>query len=198
MKKQLSNTQKTKSELILNAALGQFAENGFHSSPVSQLAVLAGVGVGTIYRYFKDKDELIHAVFEKIDENLQKELAESLDTSLSGRSQYIQFISILIRYMNAHTKEFIFMEQYYSSPYGIETKHERFLRSDGGDQSDPIANLFADTKKAVLKNLPLPILLAMTFGPVIFLVRDSRSGLVTLDDAVIRQTAEACWDAIKA
>jgi len=182
----------------LNAALGQFAENGFHSSPISQLAVLAGVGVGTIYRYFKDKDDLIHAVFEKIDENLKEELAESLDTSLPDRSQYIQFISILIRYMNTHTKEFIFMEQYYSSPYGIETKHARFLSSDSGDQSDPIANLFAGTKKAVLKNLPLPIFLAMTFGPVIFLVRDSLSGLVTLDDAVIRQTAEACWNAIKA
>ena len=198
MKKQLSNTRKTKPELILNAALGQFAENGFHSSPISQLAVLAGVGVGTIYRYFKDKDELIHAVFEKIDENLKEELAESLDRSLPDRSQYIQFVSILIRYMNAHTKEFIFMEQYYSSPYGIETKHARFRRSDSEDQSDPIANLFTGTKKAALKNLPLPIFLAMTFGPVIFLVRDSLSGLVTLDDAVIRQTAEACWNAIKA
>ena len=135
---------------------------------------------------------------KKLMKTFKEELAESLDTSLPDRSQYIQFISILIRYMNTHTKEFIFMEQYYSSPYGIETKHARFLSSDSGDQSDPIANLFAGTKKAVLKNLPLPIFLAMTFGPVIFLVRDSLSGLVTLDDVVIRQTAEACWNAIKA
>ncbi|MBQ4491867.1 MAG: helix-turn-helix transcriptional regulator, partial [Deltaproteobacteria bacterium] len=47
---------------ILEAALGLIAERGFHGTPAALIAERAGVGVGTIYRYFRDKDELIHAV----------------------------------------------------------------------------------------------------------------------------------------
>ena len=53
----MSKISKNKPDVIVQAALELFAENGFHCSPISQLAALAKVGVGSIYRYFKDKDE---------------------------------------------------------------------------------------------------------------------------------------------
>ncbi|MDX2479210.1 MAG: TetR/AcrR family transcriptional regulator [Desulfuromusa sp.] len=187
-----------KSDAILHAALEQFAENGFHSSPVSQLATLAGVGVGSIYRYFKDKEELIHAVFTMVDDALQKAITTSLDPALSGRSEFIQLVTSLIHYLSDHPLEFKFFEQYYSSPYGSDKKHAKFLREGAVDPSNPFVNLFSGNKTGTLKNLPLPIYLAMTFGPITFLLRDSFSGLVTLDETLILQTAEASWDAIKA
>lgn len=190
-------TSKSKPDAILQAALEQFAENGFHSSPVSQVANQAGVGVGSIYRYFKDKDELIHAVFAMVDDVLQEAVAISLDSSLSDRQQFIQLVTSLIHYLNSHPQEFKFLDQYYSSPYGRETKHAKFLQEDSADQSSPFVNLFSGSQKGTIKDLPLPLYLAMTFGPVIFLLRDSLLGLVTLDDALIQQTAEASWNAIK-
>jgi AcrR family transcriptional regulator len=194
----MSVTQQNKSDAILRAALKQFAENGFHSSPVSQLAALAGVGVGSIYRYFKDKDELIHAVFSMVDDALQKAITASLDSTLSGRSEFIQLVTSLINYLNDHPQEFKFLEQYYSSPYGSDKKHAKFLREGTVDPSNPFVDLFSGNKTGMLKNLPLPIYLAMTFGPIIFLLRDSLSGLVILDETLIQQTAEASWNAIKA
>ncbi len=191
-------TQQNKSDLILYAALEQFAENGFHSSPVSQLASLAGVGVGSIYRYFKDKDELIHAVFTMVDDALQKAITASLNPDLSGRSKFIQLVTSLIQYLDKHPQEFRFLEQYYSSPYGADKKRAKFLCEGRGDSSNPFVDLFFSNKAKSLKDLPLPLYLAMTLGPIIFLLRDSLSGLVTLDDALIQQTAEASWNAIKA
>src|ERR1035437_2808422 len=41
-----------KREAILGAALELFAERGFHGTAVPQIADKAGVGAGTIYRYF--------------------------------------------------------------------------------------------------------------------------------------------------
>lgn len=194
----MSSLSKNKSDTILQAALEQFAENGFHSSPVSQLATLAGVGVGSIYRYFKDKDELIHAVFSMVDGALQKAMVTHLDSNLSDRQQFIQLVTSLICYLNIRHQEFKFLEQYYSSPYGSQTKHAKFLNEDSTEPANPFVNLFSGSKKGTIKELPLPLYLAMTFGPVIFLLRDSLSGLVTLDDALIQQTAEASWNAIKA
>lgn len=190
--------QQNKSDAILHAALEQFSENGFHSSPVSQLAAMAGVGVGSIYRYFKDKDELIHAVFAMVDDALQKAIIASLDPALSERSEFIQLVTSLIHYLHEHPQEFKFLEQYYSSPYGSDKKHAKFLREGTVDLSNPFVNLFSGNKSGILKDLPLPVYLAMTFGPIIFLLRDSLSGLVILDETLVQKTAEASWNAIKA
>ncbi len=194
----MSVSHKNKSDVILYAALKQFSENGFHSSPVSQLATRSGVAVGSIYRYFDDKEALIHAVFSMVDDTLQKAITESADPTLSGRDEFIQLVTSLTEYLNKHPQEFKFLEQYYSSPYGSDKKHAKFLSDDSVDLSNPFVNLFSGKTKGMLKDLPLSLYLAMTFGPIIFLLRDSLSGLVTLDDCLIQQTAEACWNAIKA
>lgn len=54
---------KDKSELILEAALKVFAEFGFHRSQVSRIAKSAGVADGTIYLYFKSKEDILVCLF---------------------------------------------------------------------------------------------------------------------------------------
>jgi TetR/AcrR family fatty acid metabolism transcriptional regulator len=49
---------------ILEAAVQVFAERGFYNARVSDVAALAGVADGTIYLYFKNKDDLLIHVFE--------------------------------------------------------------------------------------------------------------------------------------
>src|SRR3954465_15112387 len=49
---------------ILAAAASVFADRGLEVS-LDDIAAAAGVGVGTVYRRFPDKDALIHALFEK-------------------------------------------------------------------------------------------------------------------------------------
>jgi AcrR family transcriptional regulator len=193
----MSPIPKNKHDVILQAALEQFSENGFHSSPVSQLATLAGVGVGSIYRYFKDKDELIHAVFTMVDAALQKAMVTQLDSSLSDRQQFIQLVTNLIHYLKSRPHEFKFLEQYYSSPYSIQTKRATFLHEDSTESENPFVKFFSGGTRGTIKELPLPLYLAMAFGPAIFLLRNSLSGVVTLDETLIQQTAEASWNAIK-
>ena len=61
--------QKGKHEKILRAAIKVFAKNGFHNSKISQIAKEAGVADGTIYLYFKNKDDILIRLFEeKLDE----------------------------------------------------------------------------------------------------------------------------------
>jgi TetR/AcrR family fatty acid metabolism transcriptional regulator len=53
-----------KRERILRAAVRVFAKNGFYDTRVSEVAKAAGVADGTIYLYFKSKDELLLSLFE--------------------------------------------------------------------------------------------------------------------------------------
>lgn len=49
---------------ILEAACKSFAEMGFHQSTISQIAQEAGVADGTIYLYFKNKDDILVQFYE--------------------------------------------------------------------------------------------------------------------------------------
>jgi TetR/AcrR family transcriptional regulator, fatty acid metabolism regulator protein len=53
-----------KRERILRAAVKVFAKNGFYDTRVSDVAKAAGVADGTIYLYFKSKDEVLVSLFE--------------------------------------------------------------------------------------------------------------------------------------
>ena len=53
---------------ILAAAAQLFASHHFHQARMEDIADLAGVGKGTLYRYFKDKEELYMALLEDVDE----------------------------------------------------------------------------------------------------------------------------------
>jgi TetR/AcrR family fatty acid metabolism transcriptional regulator len=50
---------------ILDAAVETFAQRGFHQARVSDVARQAGVADGTIYLYFKSKDDLLISLFEE-------------------------------------------------------------------------------------------------------------------------------------
>jgi TetR/AcrR family fatty acid metabolism transcriptional regulator len=53
-----------KRDRILRAAIKVFAKNGFYATRVSEIAKAAGVADGTIYLYFKNKDDVLITIFE--------------------------------------------------------------------------------------------------------------------------------------
>ena len=59
-----SSRKLDKKALISRAAIEVFAEKGFHQARVSDVAARAGVADGTIYLYFKNKEDLLLSVFE--------------------------------------------------------------------------------------------------------------------------------------
>jgi len=54
-----------KRELILRAATRVFARNGYFNSKVADIAAEAGIADGTVYLYFKSKDEILHSIFDR-------------------------------------------------------------------------------------------------------------------------------------
>ena len=54
-----------KRDAILRAATKVFARNGFFQSQVADVARVAGVAAGTVYLYFKGKDDLLVSIFER-------------------------------------------------------------------------------------------------------------------------------------
>jgi TetR/AcrR family fatty acid metabolism transcriptional regulator len=54
-----------KREAILRAAVKVFAQKGYFNSKVADIAGEAGIADGTVYLYFKSKDEILHSIFDR-------------------------------------------------------------------------------------------------------------------------------------
>src|SRR5918999_1611461 len=54
-----------KRDAILRAATKVFAQHGYFQSQVADVARVAGVAAGTVYLYFKGKDDLLVSIFER-------------------------------------------------------------------------------------------------------------------------------------
>jgi TetR/AcrR family fatty acid metabolism transcriptional regulator len=69
-----------KREAILRSAIKVFAQKGYFNSKVSDIAKEAGIADGTVYLYFKSKEEILHSVFDRAMEEFiaegKKEIAE--------------------------------------------------------------------------------------------------------------------------
>lgn len=178
---------------IMQTAMELIAEQGFHGTPTSQIAGKAGTGVGTIYRYFKDKDELIEEIHTMAHGLFLTSFAESYDPQRPARDNYLRIFTALTRLFIAHPFEIRFMEQYYNSPYGIAKK-----RSEEYAAEKPLFRFFEQAKQqGAIKDFPMDVLMSLSFGPLIFVARDHFNGFVNLDDALIAAIVEASWDAVK-
>lgn len=65
-----------KREAILRAAITVFAQRGFFQAQVADVARVAGVAAGTVYLYFRSKDDLLVSIFEQ---TMTAALAEGRD-----------------------------------------------------------------------------------------------------------------------
>lgn len=76
---------KPKYKQIVDAAIIVIAENGYHQAQVSKIAKEAGVADGTIYLYFKNKEDILISVFKEkmaiFIEDLEDILKKDISTS---------------------------------------------------------------------------------------------------------------------
>jgi TetR/AcrR family transcriptional regulator, fatty acid metabolism regulator protein len=86
-----------KRERILHAAVRVFAKKGFHATRVSEIAAAAGVADGTIYLYFKSKDELLVALFEDRVERLLGFLEAELPLRESAQEKLRRIIELQLK-----------------------------------------------------------------------------------------------------
>src|SRR5438874_12513975 len=59
------STPGPKRDVILRAAIDVFADRGYFNAQVADVARAAGVAAGTVYLYFKSKDDLLVSIFER-------------------------------------------------------------------------------------------------------------------------------------
>lgn len=185
-----------KREEIIRASLELIAEQGFHGAPMALIAERAGVGAGTIYRYFENKDVLIVELYRYLEERIYPVLHDDYDSQKPIRERFLHLGMALLRYFTQNPLVFRYLEQFHNSPYGVERRRDKLLGKKEG--CDTFRELFEEgVSRQVIKDFPLVILFALAFGPLLAVARDHILGFVVMDEPLIARTIEACWDGIR-
>src|SRR6266576_587337 len=72
---------------IIRAAIRVFAHNGYFNSKVADIAREAGVADGTVYLYFKSKEEILHSIFDRSVEEAIADGRKRLDKIVDPRER---------------------------------------------------------------------------------------------------------------
>lgn len=190
-------TKPDKRDEIVRSTLELIAERGYHGAPMAMIAKRAGVGAGTIYRYFENKDVLISELYRDLEDKIYPFILNGYADDAPIRVRFLHLWTALLRYFIQFPLDFRYLEQFHNSPYGAAVRRDKILGDKVGG-CNVFRELFEQgAAQQVVKDLPLVILFALSFGPLLAVARDHILGFVQLDESLINQTIEACWDAVK-
>lgn len=110
MKKATKKESGDKKIAIMKAGLEVFSRHGFHGATMRQIAEMAGMAVGTIYIYFKRKDDILTELFKRDIEQHLDALFKKMEKLPAGEDlkvyyserftvirQYFKLINLLCR-----------------------------------------------------------------------------------------------------
>jgi TetR/AcrR family fatty acid metabolism transcriptional regulator len=86
---------------ILRAAIRVFAHNGYFNSKVADIAREAGVADGTVYLYFKSKEEILHSIFDRSVDEAVADARKQLDGISDPREKLRQIARLHLERLGA-------------------------------------------------------------------------------------------------
>jgi AcrR family transcriptional regulator len=163
---------------VLDAALDLFSERTWEGTNVPQIAQRAGVAVGTIYRYFENKEALGTAVFTEA----KRAFAKAVVTPEVRQAEPLQALRLIWRaqlaFAMAYPEAFAFLEH---------QQHAGYLNSEaqavvGQLDADLCSIIRAGQAAGVVRDGDPQVLLAMAFGAFVGVTRLARALGVPLED----------------
>ena len=175
---------------ILDAALETFAARGYHGTAVPEVAEAAGVGTGTLYRYFEHKEALVNEVYRDAKQRLKDALLADLP-ALEVRDAERWFGELwrrLAAFARAEPDAFRFLEMQDHVEY-LDAKSRALELSVLGPLWLAGRRLHDRSASAP----PVDVAIALLWGAFIGLVKASRLGYLHLDDKMLEQAGAAAW-----
>jgi AcrR family transcriptional regulator len=182
-----------KREAILAAALDLFNELSFNGTPMPLVAQRAGVGAGTIYRYFESKEALGNAVYQRCKLAMQHHLAERVRPDLTPRQAFGVMWRALWEFFRDNPAACRFLETH---------NHARYLDAASVATSDAVFAAICDFVRhgqaaGAIRSGDPAVLIAMALGAFIGLVKESDAGRFALDESVVAAAEASVWSMLE-
>lgn len=181
-----------KEEAILEAALDLFVERGFHGTAVPAVAERAGVGAGTIYRYFANKEALVNALWRKWKLAVLTQAMGSFASDLPLREQFRTYFREMSRFALEHPNAIAFLELHHHASY-LDDESRAMEESSYVLAGQVIGRA---QEAGLFKPIDPELAMALVYGAFQGVVRAGRDGRLTLDSDTMHAAEEWCWSSL--
>ncbi|AHG81766.1 Transcriptional regulator acrR protein [Bibersteinia trehalosi USDA-ARS-USMARC-188] len=177
---------------ILRAADSLMARKGIQYLSTHKIAKEAGVSVGTIYLYFKDKEELLNQLVRHLFNEFHHFVKTHYDPTLAFFEQYRQLWLATWEFMQSNPNVVANMHQYESLP-----TFQTMILSCIDNQELAWCQFIENGKReGVIAPLPSYVLMAMSMKVTWELMYMQLLRKETLSDAVIEEVIVRTWKTI--
>ena len=182
-----------KREAILDAALELFVERGFFGTAVPEIADRAGVGAGTIYRYFESKEALVNAIYRQQKTQWGHLVLTDFPVAAPTREQFRLLWMRMAQWATANPKAFIFMELHH---------HQRYLDDESRALEERMLGLFTAVvvsaqARGELKAGPPGLLMGIVMGAFVGVIRSCVEIDQSLESADWKLAEQMLWEAVR-
>jgi AcrR family transcriptional regulator len=116
--------KKEKKDQIIGAAIQIFAKKGFAKTTINDIANAAGIGKGTVYEYFSNKEEIINQSYRYFMRAMEFDFQEILIQEITGKEKLIRILEGFTQLTNSETMELVeLMLDFWAE--GIKTKNSQ-------------------------------------------------------------------------
>lgn len=174
----------------MEAAVDLFSTQGFHATPTQQISDRAGVSAGTLFRYFRTKEELIDSLYYSIHRALSEAVDEAIRPGIPVEDQIKNVKRQVLHWMFENPKKALFFEQFSSSPnITTKAKEEAIIRFSALDDLYRRA-----VSRGILKGINREVFLANFWYPNFMLIHLHSIGKLPNDiEETIEQSVSSMW-----
>ncbi len=120
----MTETSPDKQEAILKTALRLFVDRGFFGTPTSLISREAGVATGTLFFYFKTKEDLIDALYLRVKAEAAEAMCRGLADEPDAKAKLNRLGRNAVAWGTAHPDNVKFMEQFAHTPFISKSAQE--------------------------------------------------------------------------
>ncbi|HUX21067.1 MAG TPA: TetR/AcrR family transcriptional regulator [Spirochaetia bacterium] len=176
----------------MSATLDLIVEDGIQAVSFSKIFSRAGVGSGTVYNYFTNKEELVNAVYLATSEMLDQAVLLGYDPAAEIKARFATLFHNMAGFVLSNRKELALLNACDRSPYVSEE-----LRLRTTPAMEAALSLLSDGQKSGVFNAMNPMMtLKLLTGAIIAVAQGQLDGKYRLDDEEINDAVEACWRAV--
>lgn len=183
----------SKIEGIYHATLSLIKERGLAGITMGDISKAASVATGTLYIYFKNKEELIKALFVECRQQSAEHYFEGLSTCTTFEERLQKVFSNIIHYKMRYFEVSAFLEQVYHSPFVCMTDLKKKQKA-----LTPLLDLIQEgieTKK--IRPAEVDLIMAYMFGIIHEMVRKTYFANKKLSKATVDKLYSMFWSGIK-
>jgi TetR/AcrR family transcriptional regulator, multidrug resistance operon repressor len=182
-----------KKTAIFESTLTLVRENGFHGTPMSQIAKKAGVAAGTIYHHFDSKDTLILELYEHVLDQMLSSLLQADAEEMDFQERFFNFFISHCLFYIEHPNALFFMEQFVNSPYNSR----QTIRENERAQATFRHLIQHGVQHHLLKPLDHRIICSLVHGAVVSTAKIHLCRKIALGPKELHNIAGVIWDGIK-